>query len=96
MIGYAYTVVGITLWASEIPGDSSNRYQEQVSAKRKVSKGQAALTHPSTDNRPASIWAQSLRRHRDSRHKAPLGLGSSRGDRRGRERRGPSFNVLVT
>lgn len=47
VIGYAYTVVGITLWASEIPGDSSDRYHEQVSAKRKVSQGQAALTlHP--------------------------------------------------
>nr|XP_008527826.1 PREDICTED: substance-P receptor [Equus przewalskii] len=29
VIGYAYTVVGITLWASEIPGDSSDRYHEQ-------------------------------------------------------------------
>lgn len=37
VIGYAYTMVGITLWASEIPGDSSNRYHEQESAKRKVS-----------------------------------------------------------
>lgn len=46
VIGYAYTVVGITLWASEIPGDSSDRYHEQVSAKRKVSKGLAALNPP--------------------------------------------------
>ncbi|XP_033014995.1 substance-P receptor [Lacerta agilis] len=38
VIGYAYTMVGITLWASEIPGDTSDRYQEQVSAKRKVVK----------------------------------------------------------
>ncbi|NXI47701.1 NK1R protein, partial [Galbula dea] len=38
VIGCAYTVVGVTLWASEIPGDSSNRYHEQVSAKRKVVK----------------------------------------------------------
>ncbi|KAJ8797675.1 hypothetical protein J1605_017213 [Eschrichtius robustus] len=38
VIGYAYTAVGITLWASEIPGDSSDRYHEQVSAKRKVVK----------------------------------------------------------
>ncbi|CAK6435240.1 unnamed protein product [Pipistrellus nathusii] len=38
VIGYAYTIVGITLWASEIPGDSSDRYHEQVSAKRKVVK----------------------------------------------------------
>ncbi|XP_061448758.1 substance-P receptor [Rhineura floridana] len=38
VIGYAYTVVGITLWASEIPGDSSDHYHEQMSAKRKVVK----------------------------------------------------------
>ncbi|XP_009942393.2 substance-P receptor [Opisthocomus hoazin] len=38
VIGCAYTVVGITLWASEIPGDNSDRYHEQVSAKRKVVK----------------------------------------------------------
>ncbi|XP_015666591.1 substance-P receptor [Protobothrops mucrosquamatus] len=38
MIGYAYIMVGITLWASAIPGDSSDRYHEQVSAKRKVVK----------------------------------------------------------
>ncbi|ELK38404.1 Substance-P receptor [Myotis davidii] len=38
VIGYAYTIVGITLWASEIPRDSSDRYHEQVSAKRKVVK----------------------------------------------------------
>lgn len=45
VIGYAYTVVGITLWASEIPGDSSDRYHEQVSAKRKV-REQAAPDPP--------------------------------------------------
>ncbi|NXV81613.1 NK1R protein, partial [Atlantisia rogersi] len=38
VIGCAYTVVGITLWASEIPGDNSDRYHEQVSAKRKIVK----------------------------------------------------------
>ncbi|XP_074930635.1 substance-P receptor isoform X2 [Phalacrocorax aristotelis] len=38
VIGCAYTVVGVTLWASEIPGDNSDRYHEQVSAKRKVVK----------------------------------------------------------
>ncbi|XP_032085556.1 substance-P receptor-like [Thamnophis elegans] len=38
MIAYAYITVGITLWASAIPGDSSDRYHEQVSAKRKVVK----------------------------------------------------------
>lgn len=50
VIGYAYTVVGITLWASEIPGDSSDRYHEQVSAKRKVSKSQTGIAHTGTDH----------------------------------------------
>ncbi|XP_053573741.1 substance-P receptor isoform X2 [Bombina bombina] len=38
VIGCAYTFIGMTLWASEIPGDSSDRYHEQVLAKRKVVK----------------------------------------------------------
>ncbi|KAM6984891.1 tachykinin receptor 1b [Aplochiton taeniatus] len=38
IMGYAYLVVGVTLWASEIPGDSSDRYREQLIAKRKVVK----------------------------------------------------------
>ncbi|NXF13664.1 NK1R protein, partial [Smithornis capensis] len=38
VMGCAYSVVGMTLWASGIPGDSSDRYHEQVSAKRKVVK----------------------------------------------------------
>ncbi|NWZ88361.1 NK1R protein, partial [Poecile atricapillus] len=38
VIGCAYGAVGRTLWASAIPGDSSDRYHEQVSAKRKVVK----------------------------------------------------------
>lgn len=37
VMGCAYLVVGLTLWASEIPGDSSDRYKEQLTAKRKVS-----------------------------------------------------------
>ena len=36
VMGCAYLVVGLTLWASEIPGDSSDRYKEQLIAKRKV------------------------------------------------------------
>lgn len=36
VMGCAYLVVGLTLWASEIPGDSSDRYKEQLTAKRKV------------------------------------------------------------
>ncbi|XP_062340109.1 substance-P receptor-like [Osmerus eperlanus] len=38
IMGCAYLVVGVTLWAGEIPGDSSDRYREQLTAKRKVVK----------------------------------------------------------
>ncbi|KAM6930803.1 tachykinin receptor 1a [Xenentodon cancila] len=38
VMGCAYLVVGLTLWASEIPGDSSDHYKEQLTAKRKVVK----------------------------------------------------------
>ncbi|KAM4578475.1 tachykinin receptor 1a [Fundulus diaphanus] len=38
VMGCAYLVVGVNLWASEIPGDSSDRYKEQLTAKRKVVK----------------------------------------------------------
>ncbi|XP_044030377.1 substance-P receptor-like isoform X1 [Siniperca chuatsi] len=38
IMGCAYTTVGVTLWASEIPGDSSEHYKEQLFAKRKVVK----------------------------------------------------------
>ncbi|XP_041854672.1 tachykinin receptor 1a [Melanotaenia boesemani] len=38
VMGCAYLAVGLTLWASEIPGDSSDRYREQLTAKRKVVK----------------------------------------------------------
>ncbi|XP_069022658.1 tachykinin receptor 1b [Embiotoca jacksoni] len=38
VMGWAYTTVGVTLWASAIPGDSSEHYKEQLFAKRKVVK----------------------------------------------------------
>ncbi|XP_072227869.1 tachykinin receptor 1b [Leuresthes tenuis] len=38
IMGWAYTAVGVSLWAGEIPGDSSERYKEQLIAKRKVVK----------------------------------------------------------
>lgn len=47
VIGCAYTVVGITLWVSEIPGDNSDRYHEQVSAKRKVRSFKHGRSHHS-------------------------------------------------
>lgn len=31
-----YTIVGVTLWGGEIPGDSSDNYHGQLRAKRKV------------------------------------------------------------
>ncbi|XP_029693280.1 substance-P receptor isoform X1 [Takifugu rubripes] len=38
IMGLAYTTVGVTLWASAIPGDSSEHYKQQLTAKRKVVK----------------------------------------------------------
>uniref|UniRef100_A0A665VTZ3 Substance-P receptor n=1 Tax=Echeneis naucrates TaxID=173247 RepID=A0A665VTZ3_ECHNA len=38
IMGWAYTTAGFTLWASKIPGDSTERYKEQLTAKRKVVK----------------------------------------------------------
>lgn len=37
VMGINYTIVGLTLWGGEIPGDSSDNYQGQLRAKRKVS-----------------------------------------------------------
>ena len=36
VMGITYTIVGITLWGGEIPGDTSDKYHEQLKAKRKV------------------------------------------------------------
>eukprot|EP00064_Thunnus_orientalis_P017700 superscaffoldBa00003832_g17786 len=49
VMGCAYLVVGLTLWASEIPGDSSDRYKEQLTAKRKVSGSPELKAEFSTD-----------------------------------------------
>ncbi|KAI1887533.1 hypothetical protein AGOR_G00191290 [Albula goreensis] len=38
VMGITYTMVGITLWGGEIPGDSSDNYHGQLRAKRKVVK----------------------------------------------------------
>ncbi|XP_054036426.1 neuromedin-K receptor isoform X1 [Dryobates pubescens] len=38
VMGITYSIVGITLWGGEIPGDTSNKYHEQLKAKRKVVK----------------------------------------------------------
>ncbi|KAM6221760.1 neuromedin-K receptor [Rhynchocyon petersi] len=38
IMGITYTIVGITLWGGEIPGDTCDKYQEQLKAKRKVVK----------------------------------------------------------
>lgn len=36
VMGVTYTIVGVSLWGSEVPGDSSDNYHAQLSAKRKV------------------------------------------------------------
>ncbi|XP_029870657.1 neuromedin-K receptor isoform X1 [Aquila chrysaetos chrysaetos] len=36
VMGITYSIVGITLWGGEIPGDTSNKYHEQLKAKRKT------------------------------------------------------------
>ena len=36
VMGITYTIVGVSLWGSEIPGDSSDNYHGQLRAKRKV------------------------------------------------------------
>ncbi|XP_060771680.1 tachykinin receptor 3-like [Neoarius graeffei] len=38
VMGIAYTIIGVTLWGSKIPGDSSDNYHSQLRAKRKVVK----------------------------------------------------------
>ncbi|MBN3274530.1 NK3R protein, partial [Polyodon spathula] len=38
VMGITYTIVGVTLWGGEIPGDTSDKYHEQLRAKRKVVK----------------------------------------------------------
>ncbi|XP_016310634.1 neuromedin-K receptor [Sinocyclocheilus anshuiensis] len=38
VMAITYTIVGLTLWGGEIPGDSSDNYQGQLRAKRKVVK----------------------------------------------------------
>ncbi|XP_067885026.1 neuromedin-K receptor-like [Heterodontus francisci] len=38
VMAITYTIIGITLWGGEIPGDTSENYHEQLKAKRKVVK----------------------------------------------------------
>ncbi|TMS23776.1 Neuromedin-K receptor [Larimichthys crocea] len=38
VMGITYTIMGLTLWGGEIPGDSSDNYHGQLRAKRKVVK----------------------------------------------------------
>lgn len=38
-----YSLVGHRLWGSKIPGEASDHYQNQMQAKRKVSKTQAVM-----------------------------------------------------
>ena len=39
VMGITYTIVGVTLWGGEIPGNSSDNYHGQLKAKRKVGTG---------------------------------------------------------
>lgn len=36
VMSITYTIVGVTLWGGQIPGDSANNYHGQLRAKRKV------------------------------------------------------------
>lgn len=36
VMAITYTIIGVTLWGGEIPGDSSDNYVGQLRAKRKV------------------------------------------------------------
>ncbi|XP_049642494.1 neuromedin-K receptor [Suncus etruscus] len=38
VMGITYTIIGLTLWGGEIPGDTCDKYHEQLKAKRKVVK----------------------------------------------------------
>ncbi|XP_036811378.1 neuromedin-K receptor-like [Oncorhynchus mykiss] len=38
VMGITYTIVGVTLWGGEIPGEASDNYHSQLTAKRKVVK----------------------------------------------------------
>ncbi|KAI6069902.1 Neuromedin-K receptor [Aix galericulata] len=38
VMGITYSIVGITLWGGEIPGDTSDKYHEQLKAKRKTTE----------------------------------------------------------
>lgn len=55
IMGCAYTTVGFTLWASQIPGDSSQHYREQLIAKRKVVKTTYALTYSTYITRALTV-----------------------------------------
>lgn len=43
VMAITYTIVGVTLWGGEIPGDSSDNYHGQLRAKRKVGNGATAV-----------------------------------------------------
>ena len=39
VMGITYTIVGVTLWGGEVPGNSSDNNHGQLKAKRKVGTG---------------------------------------------------------
>lgn len=50
VMGITYTIVGLTLWGGEIPGDSSDNYHGQLRAKRKVSGLTGEIMHQHLKN----------------------------------------------
>uniref|UniRef100_G1N336 Neuromedin-K receptor n=1 Tax=Meleagris gallopavo TaxID=9103 RepID=G1N336_MELGA len=65
VMGITYSVVGITLWGGEIPGDTSDKYHEQLKAKRKV----LMTVSVSHDTRGRwSFWRASCTSFRRAKH----------------------------
>lgn len=45
VMGITYTIVGVTLWGGEIPGEASDNYHSQLTAKRKVTQKYNSIIH---------------------------------------------------
>lgn len=62
VMGITYTIVGVTLWGGEIPGDSSDNYHGQLQAKRKVRtlEGETALHLFSKSDRAVQLLSENM------------------------------------
>ena len=58
VMGIAYTIVGMTLWGGNIPGDSSDNYHGQLRAKRKVSVLEGEIVLRSFKNEDITLGSQ--------------------------------------